>query len=80
MKVGKWNIRVNDRVMDMLLRKAVGIIDAMSSENHYLFDKNLQYDGLIDSESRNFVFADTDSCSIKMCITIQHEWNKGLRC
>ena len=68
MKVGKWNIRVNDRVMDMLLRKAVGIIDAMSSENHYLFDKNLQYDGLIDSESRNLFLQILTAVALKCAL------------
>ena len=49
----KWSFSFNDRVMDRPAREAIRMIDEISSETHYLFDKFPQHQNEIDSEARN---------------------------
>ena len=51
--------------MERLAREAVKIIDAMDSENEYLFDKHHQQYDLIDSEPRNVFSRGLIAASLK---------------
>ena len=53
LNVGKFLISVNDRVIERPSRETVRIIDAMTSESNYLFEKCPQHYALNDSEARN---------------------------
>ena len=66
MRFGNVYVVVNDRVMDRLVREAVRTIDAMHSEQNYLFDKNPQHHYLIESEARN-VFSQGHAAAALKC-------------
>ena len=44
-------MRINDSVMEMLVRETVRIIDTVASKSDYLFDECPQYRVLIDKEA-----------------------------
>ena len=52
-KFGKCKYRINERLMDRLVRETVRIIDAMDSEKQCSFDKHPQHHDLINNNARN---------------------------
>ena len=52
-KVGNQCMTMNDGIMDMLLREAVRMMDAMESENGYLCENSVENYELIEKEARN---------------------------